>query len=663
VTLEVDYPYRESSLDKSGYVRDMLFADTGSSWEHHDTMIEEATGVLMPAMTFPKATETLARWTFNGGSWKISTPILPGRKPYIHQYNVSALVSTATYNYNLEAEPMFTLWVYRYVPTTAASALWFKWGDERCVLNFYETQPPTFSYNGVVVSQVQLTRNEATQLGQAGEFWIQVLTLAGKIIITSSLWSQRWIAYERTGDDWEFGPSPIAMFAANAGSLMLNLARPVAQAASYAIEKEAFVLKPWINPTLGAIDKLHPHIPAGCSITPTLETLGEGFALKIAFACSGNETPYLGGIQEKRDTLLKPGVSNAIDLSDRVDRITVQLSRNHRDDEATITLRDPDHDLALKGNEYASVKLGWGTMIGGVPGTEEATVLTGFVTDPEIKRAADSDTVDIRVKQRTIRLEKKPTFAHPQYDKVMDTTAVRDLLLRANVKESLINVSGVTPWELPGGLPEKPRWKFDRGMSTPSALDAICAVSGREWGIDEYGVVYYRDRLEDTTATITLIDSVIAQTDMITDVSMKRDMESIRNVTFAIGMDPATGELVGSIYRDDDSIDVPSADNYIGDDFWQVLIDPAFMSSLICQNVTDFVGPRAAATWKIVEWNTMLRPTIHVDDIVAVETSYLGVAFGTKFRIIQGEHTLERSDDGKWKAGSRFVGEVIYVPA
>ena len=257
------------------------------------------------------------------------------------------------------------------------------------------------------------------------------------------------------------------------------------------------------------------------------------------------------------------------------DPIAFSWSRNNewRRAYATAEFRDWDDSTVLQPNGYAELRFAWD--VGGLAPTPAARI-TGHLVDPQ-RSYVGAEFGGLG--QPHIRIEDHPSacLADKKFYRHMDSSETNDaadlfegLLNTWGVDDSYINVAAGIAGAYTVGM-GTPRWAamFDLGHECGAiqALDRIFRdYFGLQWGWNASGYfLRARPVYSGTPDWILDYDQTTDATEIVTRMEVAKGWGELRNYVWVMS-DTGTGALARDLPSHVDA----AADDYIGDDWWQI---------------------------------------------------------------------------------------------
>ena len=297
-----------------------------------------------------------------------------------------------------------------------------------------------------------------------------------------------------------------------------------------------------------------------------------------------------------------------------------------------------------KGNNKVAVVAGWDD--GG--STDTATQFTGHLSSAAHRRRGDRPErvlMDLRARDGFRRLERKYWQHLGSFAGWTLEDAFTRVLNQCGIPDSKISYTGeAVTIPRPERLAE-PRFDFPEDTCVIKGLDQLVAACGHVWGVDQTGSWFCRLPVGyGGTPDFTLDDDTVTEG----DVTFRLQADALRdgrpgkrgfvNAVF-VRIDRG-GEPEYAWRRDVDSHQEPTADDFIGDDWWHVFVghDEQSASALAEQILSERQHRR-----RMLHFTCNGKPGLFPDHFVQVDATGIGVPAGSIFRIVR-KHWRARSD-------------------
>lgn len=331
-----------------------------------------------------------------------------------------------------------------------------------------------------------------------------------------------------------------------------------------------------------------------------------------------------------------------------VDSVSYDIDYFGRGQTCDIAIQDRPNTLPFKGNERFVVDVGWNRDAGGA---QTAQKFLGYLED--YPRAGDA-LIDKQGTMLNLRIG-DPISARLSKKYMVNRRAAGMWELAVWMYQTLYD-AGVPNGQLtdiyalidtdtpiiPMGDPKGDlRYKYAAETCVIDAADEICEACGWEWGYDcETGLYFLRPYLNTDPAVITpdytLWDIVSTADDFQFEFIHEKSNEDFRNMLFVAS--EGLSESDGTIYQDYLSRSLASATNYIGDDWWDVLVagDSPHVDAVVQKRLNTLLKTNSMIRWTM-NGNLDLGP----GDFVSVIMDGFGIADATLYQVIH-EHGFVR---------------------
>ncbi len=464
-----------------------------------------------------------------------------------------------------------------------------------------------------------------------------------------------------TPEDWVYRPSGGIYLGgcdlaiqAQGHSLAFN-AQPIRYpATAYARVRSKLTTPVWA----AASHSYYPlyYAPSGCTVaTNSADTDDSPSPLNpdrpwVKFTTNGQERPVAYAVKQWHTPEFTTARSSALNLDGPGVVLEARGSCNDswRGSTCDLTLRvDPDQYL-FKGNNKVTVDVGWTEAATPTSAPPPARQFTGYITSLSREKRADElgkvylnlhceDTIAARLQGKKY-IRQQSAFA---FQPLVST--FQYLLLCAGVPTTLIDTSLINPQDYV--LPIADRQGdllFDFGSDTEivSALDTIAEACGHYWGVTVAGTCFMARRPEYSgTPNFTLDASTVTETDLVYELSSERGDADFRNYMYVVAGQGAQAQAGWA--SDYDTHYGTGTPDYIGEDWWEVVVDP--------DSSAEQAGFRAMLLLRerlkhrqIVKWETAGKNDLWPNHYVLVDaaTSGIDVEAGTILRILQKDWSV-----------------------
>jgi hypothetical protein len=482
------------------------------------------------------------------------------------------------------------------------------------------------------------------------------------LIISLGESSRHWIYYE---DGLSIGEGHLRVDIT--GGQMAFTVKQALYMSSGTIERITKIAPPdFINPVADDLEYLGDvSAGAGCSIVAAMQSGGGYVWPQATLGSTGYHTPVLYELQATRPAVHDAGVATVLFDNETVpadehklEEVEYTIGQNWRASSFRARIRTASgyDEYALTGNEKATL---WVKLDTGDPGDTWYQVGTGYLESPKYAKDPQEPgrlDLDLTAHDRIIRLQQKKARDLPAFDGWTFADAFYWVLHEAGaVPDGDISLdAGAAEFVFPTRLGEL-LYRFEQSADLVQVLDELARIAGRQWGVDVDGTVF-TVALGTTgysgTPDYVLDESAVTDEDHIYPVEIDRDLWCARNHVLVIGRD-ADGNEVRAVWRMTDSLTNPSADPFIGDDWWEVEVGPEGADPWVR---AAFLGSQLSQYRCLLIWQTNGKPQLRPDHYVEVQVANIGIAPGTIFRIIEAHGRLN-CDSGE------FISHFTAVPA
>lgn len=681
-----DWPASEPKASLTSYTPD-LGGEYG--WEYGQTFeYIERLKAIAPLGTGTRANMALTDWTVSSGLWRETPTAGTFKANFLHYYDGGAnKYATGDYGViqsNADHGPDLLFYIRRYPSDTADTD-----PPLFCIVFYgdgtgpqYQLVLPAFALGGTVWRDLTGTAGSRLQhpfllglgpgLSGAGQwkvidecksggapqrtqgdedegYHVQVVKIEytdGWLLVNFSGASQTW-AYS---GDWidalgrtvpfsmPTGPIGVNVCGHTAAFLMADLCYPT----SHVLDASAWLrtaanLEP--TPNYSALT----YEPAGTSIAIAEHPSSVPGVSKprATFTSTGAARAVLYNIAEWRDATI--GAANSVPVSSvanddlRVIEASGTLNDQWRGATATVTVR------AKNGHTLPDIQPNGKVLLDvGLKETAAAPTFmrqhTGYVLPPEYELSAPSrTTATIHCADGVeVRLQHKTMLWTCSFEGWTVGEAFSYILNRSGVPDTMIAIDAAitadpTTYTLPIGNPKGERvLKFRPDEGVVNALDTICETRDCQWGVDQDGDYFVRPRLQHTPGYYdwTLDADTLGEDEIVYSFRAAQTLDDYCNVLYVLAGNGVNAQA--SLLWDYASITDDTAGDFIGDDWWQVVVksdadDPAQVAALL--------WARRAELSQAIFFTLRSHPELLPDQYVYVQNVGCGVADGSIFRI------------------------------
>lgn len=308
-------------------------------------------------------------------------------------------------------------------------------------------------------------------------------------------------------------------------------------------------------------------------------------------------------------------------------------------------LRDPEGHWAdrAKLNCKCTVEAGWDG--------DYQPIMVGYLQRPGQTRGADSQKrLELEGRDYVLaRLVDKKYCAWPcSPDGWVLAEWVRWMLNRAGVPDDLLDITD-DGYIVPRQRRKQTQFEFRHDTPLLRALDEVLASHNWLLWIKPDGKIAVGPEPQYSgTPDFTLDEDSMTADDVIYRIEATSEGEPRNYVAVFYGTD-----VVAEIWHDEASHRDPSDPDFIGDDWWRVVVEPDQPAPAQRAQALLLQSMRRR---QLLRWETVGKPSLKPGDFVKVEVDGIGVPSGTIFRIIEDRATL---DNERLEFRHSFVGEIV----
>ncbi len=465
----------------------------------------------------------------------------------------------------------------------------------------------------------------------------------GPLIWEDSYVSQPWIV--SPGEGISMTPYRLRI-TAHGHALAVAACQVKYPVTSYAQPYDTLAVPGWVEPThtyyaLG-FAPFGTSVSAISTVDGTVSGTNATDRPTLVFTSDGHARPLCYGVSQIHSATIGSARTSATNVTGGV----IMSARGSCDETwrgatCDFTMRIGADDYAWKGNEKVEVRAGWSSVTAGVKSDSSSVQFTGYIAD--LKRRKDPGDLakvylDVHCEDGIgARLSgKKKMLYHACYAGLDAAQVFTEVLTRAGVASSLIDTTGLSGRLLPTGERGSDlMWQFAQDYDVVSALDDMAAAMGKFFGVTKDLSYFMGTRLAYSgTPDYIVDDDSVADTDRIEAISAERANAEFRNYVAAI-VRGNTGKLTDEVIMyDADSHRATASADFIGDDWWEVVMQPEATSAwdLALKRWREVFRRR-----QVLEWTTAGKHDLWPGHYVQVQAGGLGVPTNTVFRIVTKE--------------------------
>lgn len=329
-----------------------------------------------------------------------------------------------------------------------------------------------------------------------------------------------------------------------------------------------------------------------------------------------------------------------------VDRVSYVLNYEGRGQTCSIGLRDKSSAKTWRGNNKVTVTVGWqhatGTdtgqrFLGYVAGSDGVSYETDFakwgtgryvtmqVADPIASRLDKKFMVNTSAANG----EDLPQWVYwVLYNAGVPAAQLTDIA-------ALIGTGPTVPMGLPPG---DLRFSFGADVTRTDAIMRVCASLDREFGFSGVTGKYYLRTAPIYSGTP---DATVTNTSLFSEPKFVQSIDDFRNYLLLVGQ--FAGRPYNVLYRDTNSHYTTSAEDFLGDDWWDVISEPDMAQG------TGLVARRWRQLQRsggLVTWAQKGVSTLYPGKFVKWQATGQNIPTDTIFQIIEERGELEAG--GQW---------------
>ncbi len=686
-TVTVDEPRHLGALTKFGWCGDIIPQPPGlpyALYQYADTEYLPELKAIAPAGRVAREDMLFANWQILSGQWDDKArPATAPRTRFLHAYGgaagaVSKVQSVASYT------PNWCGWFYRYVPpsSTAASAVCDfsvkmlgdgspEWRIVIPTRNEGNKFPRLLraAASGLPAYEMSRCDVDTTSSQDAGwqeyVIWCEQVLNSWIIVIRANGNVTRW-HYTYPGTDVAdttvslCGDGPLQV--QSQGQQLMFAVAPI----TYPWFSEAFLRTYYaIHADLADLTDVDQQptgqgviiAPTGSKAYVTVDTSGNSLAPRITFLNSATTRALCGVVSVivppkfdpvSHDDAWTTAANSAVSFREG-DTITYLRRSSWRGNEFTLPLRDPTGAFDWKGNEVATLSLGYQT-------TADAPTLaawvTGYVEGLERDRNSPVD-MNLPLSVRDFfgsRMKHKSMIYMPSFCRMTFADAF-DIIARrigfSAVQTDLDGTLGAMVLPGPQVLGEQSLY-WGAEANPEEALDTLAQCVGGFIGIDASGKLFAKPLATYSSADYTLDSDTTTAGDYVRHILYQRDLEDLANNCFVItGSD---GYRQVGWARDSASEATASAGDFIGDQFVSVeVLENTFASAatLATRSLATRSRFSEVIQWTPVQAKTALAP----GKFVKVQIENMQIATDSIYYITEERGTIMPTlrDAGGWQ--------------
>ena len=282
-------------------------------------------------------------------------------------------------------------------------------------------------------------------------------------------------------------------------------------------------------------------------------------------------------------------------------------------------------------------------------GENWTTLFTGYAADdPEISREDGSGRETLHLSARDGiegRLPKKIMWGHCSYEDWPVGDAFEHILQRAGVPDALISVDAAIAGvqDLPFGTGGERLLAFRGSERVETALDQIATIRGLQWGVDQSGSYFLRPMPTHTAGAYDhTIDLATSDPDDLVMAPFRHAQDMGEFANMMVVMVGQGWRARGGWFWDPASIEDPTSERYVGEDWWELVDCPDGDSA---QAIYDALWQRRLELSDAVYWQTLGHAEIMPGEHVRVLNAGCGLTSGSIFRVSNKAWRLEMDED------------------
>jgi len=496
----------------------------------------------------------LSAWSVNSGTWAEST--IPGKLTYLQQTNGTASTATSiTSVARLSSSPSFSVDINRDNAPQATQYHDFVFGGGY-TLRISRADYPTLTASGGV-NQWLYPIGEMKSYSEAEEYRINVMSVAGELQITSSLWNGTW----RIPGLGNLTNATLTI-SCNGGCYAFN-------ASAWTYPASGFFATDWIEhgetyPDEDVTFTYGGHRPVGTDYTAEIDdTDGSRKGYKITLEGDGARTPILYWWQADYEPAFSYPSNTYTDITDYYLSGSVSMSSEAPARSANIVFDNEGgaHFSSIAGTRSIQISLGRKF---DDASTEQAVVLTGLLSKAIQHRTDADETWNIEVVDRWIQFVKTELWNMPLLSGKRVDLAVKLIAERAGIGTDYINVTESAFYLTETGNTDEPEWLIKNGVKAADLLNKIAEEYGVIIEFDKDGYLLCRDKAYGASVQ-TFVEEPTTDSNylFIESLDFERDYLLLDNYFVQQGRD-YYGNSITSIIYDNASINTENGEGFIG---------------------------------------------------------------------------------------------------
>ncbi len=498
----------------------------------------------------------LSAWTQGAGLWGEST--IPGKLTYLQQIDSTADTATSiTTIAHLPSSPSFSVDINRDNPPQATQYHDFTFAGGY-VLRISRADYPTLTAPAGVNQWVcNIHDGEIKGYSEAAEYRIKIMSVAGELQITSSLWSGTW----RIPGLGNLANGQLTI-SCNGGAYAFN-------ASSWTYPAEGFFATDWIEhgetyPDEDVTFSYGGHRPVGTDYSAIVDdSSGSQKGYKITLTGDGSRTPILYWWQADYEPEFSYPENTYTDITDYYLSGSVSLSSEAPARSATVVF---DNEGGTQFSAIAgtrSIQISLGRKFDDAS-TEQAVVLTGLLSKAVQHRTDSDETWSIEVVDRWIQLVKTELWNMPILSGKRVDLAVKLIAERAGIATTYINVTESAFYLTETGNTDQPEWLIANGVKAADLLNRIAEEYGVIIEFDQNGYLLCRDKAYGASVVTFIEEPTTSESySFIEELNFERDYLLTDNYFIQQGRD-YYGNSITSIIYDAASLSTEDGEGFLG---------------------------------------------------------------------------------------------------